>query len=209
MRLGEAWGFTLYSRGVDGPRLRLVGVGASREGRGALGVREVTERERRAVLQRLEGFLAQRPARLMGTELRLLDFSPAGVPVHAALAGEGVRVTRLAESEVAGELIREADPGAVVLVCGLDELSTRLSPGAFDAAHTAVTLGHRRELPMLAALTALARQAGSGFVWTDRVAQSERLGARRVREIAGRVDLGRCGVKRGLGSGLFTLSGWW
>lgn len=209
MRLGEAWGFTLYSRGVDGPRLRLVGEGLDRGGRGGFGVREVSERERRSAIARLEGFLARRPDRLRGGEVRLLDFSPAGVEVHRALAGRGVRVTRLAESEVAGEFIRETDPGAEVLVCGLEELSARITPGAFDAAHSALSLGHRRELPMLAALTALARQAGSGFVWTDRVAQAERLGTKRVREIAGRVDLGRCGVKRSLGSGLFTLSGWW
>lgn len=209
MRLGEAWGFTLYSRGVDGPRLRLVGGGLDRGGRGGVGVREVSERERRVALAKLEGFLARRPDRLGGGEVRLLDFSPASVPVHAGLSREGVGVTRVAESEVAGELIRDADPGAEVVVCGLDELSGRFEPGGFDAAHSAFMLGHRRELPMLAALTALARHAGSGFIWTDRVSQTERLGASRVREIAGRVDLGRCGVKRGIGSGLFTLSGWW
>lgn len=197
------------SRGADEPRLRLVGGPAPRGNRPALALREASPSESRAATERLLAFLRRCPPRLHAPGVRLLDFSPASLPVHAALMGQGVRLTRLAESEVAGELIREADPGAEVVVCPLEHLSTRFSPGSFDSAHSALSLGHRRELPLLAALSALARAGLTGFIWTDRVRQPTRLNARRVRELASRVDLAQCAYRRPLASGLFTLSGWW
>lgn len=174
----------------------------------ALALREATPSESRAAIDRLLAFLRKCPPGLHARGVRLLDFSAASLPVHSAISGQGIRLTRLAESEVAGEMIREADPGAEVVVCPLEHLASRFPPGSFDAAHSALCLGHRRELPLLAALSALARTGSSGLLWTDRVRQPTRLSAKRVRELASRVDLAQCAYRRPLASALFTLAGW-
>lgn len=126
------------------------------------------------------------------------------------LAGqiESASFVRLAETEVAAELMRDADEGVEIVVSTLDRLPTLLTPGGFDVVHSSLLLGSRRELPMMTALTQLGRLGGEGFVWTDRARQSTPLRRRRVRDLAARVDLGFCAHRRPIGSGLFTLSGW-
>lgn len=133
----------------------------------------------------------------------MLDYSPVGMPIAGWLGETGVSVVRLAESETAAELLRDADEGAEVLVCPLDGLQGLLAPGAFHVVHTAFVLGHRRELPMMTALTQLGRAATEGFVWSDR-----KPARRVVRDVASRVELGFCGYRRPIGSSVFTLSGW-
>lgn len=170
----------------------------------------VSETERQAVVERLSRFLGTQPDRHKGQTLRILDLSPMALSISSALgkAGHAVRVTRLAENEVQGELMRNADPEAEVLVSTLDQLQSVILPEAFDVVHTALVIGSRRELPLMTALTQLGRLAESGFVWTDRVKQLHPLKPKRVRDLAKRVDLGFCAPRKPIGSGLFTLSGW-
>ncbi len=192
------------------PTLRLIQAEES-SATGASGAsRSVSETERQVVAERLGRFLSAGPDRHRGQTLRILDLSPIALSISPALArnGHAVRVTRLAESEVAGELIRDADPEAEVLVSTLDQLQSVTLPEAFDVVHTALVIGSRRELPLMTALAQLGRLAESGFVWTDRVKQHHTLKPKRVRDLARRVDLGFCAPKKPIGSALFTLSGW-
>ncbi len=174
----------------------------------SLRTRQIGAKEQNGVLGRLNRFLEARPADLKNRPIRVLDLSPVGVSIASSLRDPEIAVTRLAESEVAGELMRERDPEAAVLVSTLDQLQSVCETGAFEVVHTALVLGSRRELPMMTALAQLARAAGGGFVWTDRVRQALPLRARRVRDLASRVDLGFCSHKKPIASPLFTLSGW-
>ena len=69
-------------------------------------------------------------------------------------------------------------------------------------------LGSRRELPLMTGLTQLGRLGMHGFLWTDRVKQSQPMKAKRVRDLARRVDLEFCAYKKPIRSTLFSLSGW-
>lgn len=191
------------------PTLRLTATGPSADTGTHKKLRETTQSEQEAVVRRFADFIRKRPDDLRGRPIRVLDFSPIDMPTSRLLqaAGHDVRVTRLVESAFAGELLRERDPAAEVLECTLDRLQGE-SIEPFDVVHTSLMLGAKRELPLMTGLTQLGRLASFGFVWTDRVKQAAPMKAKRVRDIASRVDLEFCTHKKPIGSPIFTLAGW-
>jgi len=191
------------------PTLRLTSTDDLAQAGAKKSLRESSPSERQAVAARLTRFLNKRPKYLGDRPIRLLDFSPIDLPIAELLAStnDEIRVTRLAESAVAGELLRDRDPGAEILECTLDRLQSD-GPDGFDVVHTALMLGSRRELPLMTGLTQLGRLGMHGFLWTDRVKQTQPMKASRVRDLARRVDLEFCAYKKPIRSTLFSLSGW-
>jgi len=194
---------------VTQPTLRLTATGKDADTGTNTKLRETTPSEQTAVVRRFSAFMRKPPSDIRGNQLRVLDFSPIDLPTAGLFIdlGIGVHVTRLVESAVAGELLRERDPDAEVFECTLDRLLSE-SDQPFDIVHTSLMLGARRELPLMTGLTQLGRLASFGFVWTDRVRQTVPVKAKRVRDLAGRVDLGFCAHKKPIGSPIFTLAGW-
>ncbi len=191
------------------PTLRLTATGPDAETDASKTLRVTTPGEREAIVRRFTGFMQKRPDDLRDRPIRVLDFSPIELPTASLIraAGGDIRVTRLVASAVAGELLGESDPGCDFIECTLDRLQAEsLEP--FDVVHTAYALASRRELPLMTGLTQLGRLASYGFIWTDRVRQTVPMKSKRVRDIAGRVDLEFCAYKKPIRSTLFTLSGW-
>lgn len=210
----DAVRFIAYSRCVTRPTLRLVNAADSVETGASAPHGGVSPAECRTAADRLVRFLQTRPDHLKTTPIRVLDFSPVGLalagPVVRALgaSADTLRFVRLAESEVAAELMRDGDEPVETLVSTLDGFQPPPAGEGFHVVHTSFVLGSRRELPLLTALTRLGRAAEEGFVWTDRARRATPLGRRRVRDLASRVDLGFCAHKRPVASRIFTLSGW-
>ena len=191
------------------PTLRLTATGPSADSGPPKKLRETTQSEQEAIVRRFVAFLRKAPSDLRNRPIRVLDFSPIDLPTAELFeaAGHDLRVTRLVESAVAGELLRERDPRAETLECTLDRLqSESLEP--FDVVHTSLLLAGRRELPLMTGLIQLGRLASFGFVWTDRVQQTVPMKAKRIRDLAPRVDLHFCAHRKPLGSPIFTLAGW-